>query len=74
MAFVVLVRQGRKTARVLAWCRALLPAAVLLVAPVAFPVGLPPDDDGIVLDADEIDSPMALAHAIAARHVVQPDD
>ncbi len=73
MALVLLVRPGRTTKRVLAWARQLLPAAVLLIAPVAFPAGVPPDDDAIVLDADEIDSPMALAHAVAARHVVEPD-
>lgn len=71
MAIVVLVRRGRMTGRVLAWCRQLLPAAVLLVSPLAPPADAPVDDDAIVLDADEIDSPMALAHAIARARRLQ---
>lgn len=59
---VVVVRAGSRAGRVLSWCRALLPAAVLLVAPLSPPV--PEAEDAIVLDADEIDSPLALAHAI----------
>lgn len=73
MAFVVLVRPGRRTGAVVGWCRKLLPAAVLLVSPMTAAPQPSPDDEAIVLDADEIDSPMALAHAVAARHVVEPD-
>ncbi len=65
MAKRFLVRRGRMTRSVLIWCRQLLPAAVLLVAPFSPPPDPPPDDETIVLDADEIDSPLALAHAIA---------
>jgi hypothetical protein len=74
MAFVVLVRPGRMTGRVLAWCKQLLPAAVLLVAPATFAPTLQPDDDAVVLDADDIDSPMALAHEIARRQPLPPRD
>ncbi len=46
----------------LAWLRQLLPAAILLIAPAA-----PPRDggDAIVVDAEDIDSPMSLADALA---------
>lgn len=53
----------------LSWCRVLLPAAVLLVAPLSPPVA--EAEDAIVLDADEIDSPLALAHALARARDLQ---
>lgn len=62
---VVVVRPGRRTGPVLAWLRQLLPAAVLLVAPAGLPAAGPAGDDALVVEADDIDSPMALADALA---------
>lgn len=67
---VVVVRPGRsprRTALVARWIRKLLPAAYLLVAPIA---ALPdPGPDAITLDADEIVSgPLSLANELV-RHV-----
>ena len=68
---VVVVRPGRRTGTVMTWLRQLLPAAVLLVAPASPPPsapGAPDEGDAIVLEADEIESPMALADALAKVH------
>ncbi len=66
---VVVVRPGRRTGPVLAWLRLLLPAAVLLVSPAALPAAGAGagegEGDAIVVEADGIDSPMALARALA---------
>ena len=64
---VVVVRPGRRTGPVLAWLRLLLPAAVLLVSPAALPAAGAGAGEGyaIVVEADGIDSPMALARALA---------
>lgn len=69
---VVVVRHDSGT--VLGWLRKLLPAAVLLVAPVD-PVDLPATDqaDVITLDADEVVSgPLYLA-ATLTRHREPPE-
>lgn len=60
----MVVRPGRRTRTVLAWLRQLLPAAVLLVSPMSFPVAAP-EEASLVVEADEVDSPMSLAHALA---------
>jgi hypothetical protein len=72
---VVVVRPGsspRRTAVIARWVRKLLPAAYLLVAPVAI---LPdPGPDAITLDADEIVSgPLSLASQLV-RHVERVSD
>jgi hypothetical protein len=66
---VVVVRPGTRTATVLVWLRQLVPAAILLVAPASLPPGDLADDDPIVIEADDIDSPMSLADALAKGHV-----
>lgn len=68
---VVVVRPGRRTGTVMTWLRQLLPAAVLLVAPASPPPSSPgaqDEGDVIVLEADEIESPMALADVLAKVH------
>ena len=67
---VVVVRPGTRTATVLVWLRQLVPAAVLLVAPAGLPTGETSEEDPIVVEADEIDSPMSLADALAKRQVM----
>jgi len=64
---VVVLRPGRRTEVVGRWLRQLLPAATLLVgAP-----GLP-RDGALVLNPDEIESPMALAAALTKDHAPGP--
>ncbi len=62
---LVVVRGARDTGTLLAWLRQLLPAAVLLMAPAALPYFPGDGEDAIVVDAEDIDSPMALADALA---------
>jgi len=61
---LVVVRPGRRTGTVLAWLRQLLPAAVLLVSPATFPPAAT-DEASIVIEADDVDSPLSLADALA---------
>lgn len=56
----------------LAWLRQLLPAAVLLIAPAASSLG--DGRDAIVVDAEDIDSPMSLADALAKGQARVDDD
>lgn len=57
---------GRRAERLLAWLRQLLPAAALLVVtPVAAAQPPLPAEDALILDGDDIDSPLALAAALA---------
>ncbi|HSN92314.1 MAG TPA: hypothetical protein VLS93_13875 [Anaeromyxobacteraceae bacterium] len=62
---VVVVRPGVRTPTVLAWLRQLLPAAMLLVAPASLPPDEAGESDAIVVEADDFDSPMSLADAVA---------
>lgn len=66
---VVVVRPGVRTPTVLAWLRQLLPAAILLVAPVSKLPDEAGHEDPIVIEADDFDSPMSLADALAKLHV-----
>ncbi len=67
---VVAVRPGsspRRAGEVARWIRSLLPAAVLLIGPVAPPVD-PNADEVITIDAEKVQSgPLAVADALA-RH------
>lgn len=69
---VVVVRPGRRTGPVLIWIRQLLPGALLLVAPASLPTMEPAEGDSIVVEADDIDSPMSLADALAKSRVGRP--
>lgn len=63
-ALVVVVRPGRRAGRVRRWLRQLVPTAMLLGPPMA----LPPEPlirRAVILESDEIESPMALAAALA---------
>lgn len=71
---VVLVRPGRRTGPVLGWLRQLLPAAILLIAPASPPAMEPGEGGSIVVEANDIDSPMALAHALTRNRVVTTRD
>jgi hypothetical protein len=62
---VVVVRPGKRAGTVLAWLRQLLPAAVLLIAPATLPPTFPDGAEDIIVDAEDVDSPMSLADAIA---------
>lgn len=62
---VVVVRPGKRAGTVLAWLRQLLPAAVLLIAPATLPPSSRDGGDEIIVDADDVDSPMSLADALA---------
>ena len=67
---VVVVRPGKRTGPVMIRLRQLLPAAVLLVAPASLPtLEVLSEVDSIIVEADEVDSPMSLADAIAKSHV-----
>ncbi len=66
---VIVVRPGKRTGTVLGWLRQLLPAAILLVAPASLPSTELAAEDSIVVDADEVDSPLSLADAVARQHV-----
>lgn len=63
---VVLVRPGKKigTGTIASWLRRLVPAAVLLVAPVVPPAGA----EVVAIEADEVSGPLTLADAIV-RHL-----
>ncbi len=62
---VVLVPAGRRGETLLGWLRQLLPAAVLMVAPPSFPVSPPSSEEVLVVDAQDVDSPLSLADAVA---------
>jgi hypothetical protein len=68
---VVVVRAGRRTETVLAWLRQLLPAAVLLVSPGTFMVTDDGAEGALVVDAEDVDSPMSLAAAVARAQAKQ---
>lgn len=58
-------RDGRRLSEVLRWIRAMVPAAILLVAPTAPPSDLPDDASVIQVDADGVDGPLAMASLLA---------
>lgn len=62
---VVVVRPGRRTGLVLRWLRQLLPAAVLLVTPASSPGPEGDDAEVLLVEADEVESPLQLADALA---------
>jgi len=65
---VIVVRPARDRRRlheVLRWIRAMVPAAILLVAPGAPPADLPDDASVIQVDADGVDGPLAVASLLA---------
>jgi hypothetical protein len=62
---VVVVRPGRRTGVVLRWLRQLLPAAVLLVTPATAPAPEAEDGDVLLVESDEVDSPLQLADLLA---------
>jgi hypothetical protein len=66
---VVVVRPGRRTGSVLTWIRQLLPGALLLVASASLPTTEPAEGGSIVVEADDIDSPMSLADALVKGRV-----
>jgi hypothetical protein len=66
---VVVIGSARRTGAVLRWLRLLLPAAVLVVSQVDPPSFELAEGEAIVLESDDIDSPMALADALAKGHL-----
>ena len=62
---VVLVHAGKRAETLLGWLRQLMPAAGLLLMPPAFPAVPPASDEVLVVDAQDVDSPLSLADALA---------
>jgi hypothetical protein len=62
---VVLLHAGKRAETLLGWLRQLVPAAVLLVTPPAFSAVQTVPDDALVVDAQDVDSPLSLADAVA---------
>jgi hypothetical protein len=62
---VLLVPPGGRGDTLLGWLRQLLPAAVLMVSPPAFTASPPSSEEVLVVDAQDVDSPLSLADAIA---------
>jgi hypothetical protein len=62
---VVLLPAGKRGETLLGWLRQLLPAAVLMIAPPSFAMSPPSPEEVLVVDAQEVDSPLSLADAIA---------
>jgi hypothetical protein len=62
---VVLLHAGRRAETLLGWLRQMLPAAILLATPAALPALPSAPEDALVVDAQDIDSPLSLADAIA---------
>jgi hypothetical protein len=69
---VMLLHAGKRAETLLEWLRQLVPAAVLLVTPPSL-TAVPSEPDALVIDAQDVDSPLSLADAVtrAKERVVQ---